>query len=1543
MKHLTLLSLSLSLLFFVTVSLSAQEYLVSFESSGIATKIDTIIVKNTTTGATVVLTGDQALHLKSTLSRNAWDETYPNGAMTLFPNPTDGISTLEFETPETGSVDVDLYNGTGLKLAQVQRTLPPGRHSYQVSGINSGIYLVRVNSGGYVFVGKLVSNSTLSDRPSLVYLNSVVNEDAADRLKSMESMNSLEFKPGDKLLFTMISGDYSTTITATPEQDKSITGNFYDCVDMDNNIYPIVEIGNQVWMAANLKTTKYSDGTPIPNVTTTQWANLSTPAYSWRKNDESFKNPYGALYNWHTVNTGKLCPSGWHVPSEDEWMALESYVGGNSVTGSRLKETGTRHWDSPNAYADNRTGFSMVGGGYRVYNGGTDFFEFGRSGFLWTSTQTDGANAKYRGFGVDFARIDRGTSNKSTGFSVRCVMNDNGPVIKTGDMTEIALTSAIAELTIIAGSSTLIGEMGFCWGTNAAVDINSSKMSFGQGSNGTYKAMISGLLTNTVYYIRAYAWFDGKLTYGNVVSFRTLYYSSGLTDYDGNEYKTVTIGKQTWMAENLKTTHFRNGVAIPEATRTSDWVSTTSPAFSWRNNNMGTYKNPYGALYNWYAVNDENLCPAGYRMPTDADFKELEQAVGGRSVAGGLLKESGTSHWAAPNTGATNSTGFAMLPGGYRTGEGTASFYELGRNGYLWTATGWQSESEAFYWGFSKDDARTQQGISGMNTGFSVRCLQSNVPYNQVTDRDGNVYKTVKIGNQTWMAENLRTTHYLNGDPIPTMEGSLMDSIEPKYQWVYNNNSSFLNVYGRLYTPHAATDIRGTCPDRWHIPSSAEWSELADYLGGRNVAGGKLKSTGTNEAGNGLWNVPNTGATNETGFNAVPGGERSSKGWAFTDMGMTGHYWTSSEDPINFGARFEGFVSFSAEIFESGGADNLGASIRCIRDMDTLAPAVPVLSTKPINNVSQNSCTSGGIIGWDRGNPITEKGICWSSSHNPDVNGSKIIAGSGNAEFTVPLQGLTPATTYYVRAYAVNSAGIAYGNEQSFQTLNDLSGNVKDLEGNVYKTIKIGSQTWMSENLKSTRLNDGTPIAAGDASNWASMNGPGYCWLDDNAPLNANTYGALYNGYVAQSDKACPAGWHVPAKSEWDTLINYLGGRNVAAGNLKEAGTAHWLSPNAGADNSSGFTALPGSSRSSGGKGGEVGFTIPGYMGNWWTSTNSYPTTLWIKAMFSDQTEVASGNGTMRIGNSIRCIMGESKPPVSAPRLVTSEIVNLTKTEASGGAVITTDGDGYIRSSGLCWSLESNPDTLDFKTNEGSQFEQFKSSLTGLIPDTVYHVRAYAVNQAGIGFGNEISFRTLPDVAYGSITDVVGNTYLTVKIGSQEWMAENLKTHYYNDATAILYLPGDSDWAATTSPAWSYLNQDVELWKLYGLYYNFFAVQTDKLCPAGWRIPSDTDWETLVSSLGGQDVAGGKLKEIGTGHWASPNAGATNEYGFSGIGAGLRSTVGPYAEMGKTEAYWSTSQPGIWTLNNENSRLEHQIAFGDNNGYHVRCMKDSAE
>jgi len=137
--------------------------------------------------------------------------------------------------------------------------------------------------------------------------------------------------------------------------------------------------------------------------------------------------------------------------------------------------------------------------------------------------------------------------------------------------------------------------------------------------------------------------------------------------------------------------------------------------------------------------------------------------------------------------------------------------------------------------------------------------------------------------------------------------------------------------------------------------------------------------------------------------------------------------------------------------------------------------------------------------------------------------------------------------------------------------------NVTDIDGNVYKTVKIGNQIWMKENLRVKQLNDGTPIhLVTDSQEWSNTTTYAYTWYEHNEQVYGADYGNLYNFYTVETGKLCPQGWHVPDKTEWKILIDYLGGTEVAGGKLKEAGTAHWDSPNEGATDASGFSALPG-------------------------------------------------------------------------------------------------------------------------------------------------------------------------------------------------------------------------------------------------------------------------------------------------------------------------------------------------------------------------------
>jgi len=196
--------------------------------------------------------------------------------------------------------------------------------------------------------------------------------------------------------------------------------------DIEGNVYNTVYIGGQFWMAKNLKTTRYNDSTDIPLVEDgITWNILTSPAYCWYNNNQAaYKEIYGAIYNWYVINTGKLCPTGWHVPTDEEWIALTNYLGGEGVAGGKLKETGTSHWESPNAGATNETGFTAIPNGYRNYLGGWSSTEnLSRYGYWWTSSQSVSDNPYYRIMEYNSTNVVRNALQKGLGIAVRCVKN----------------------------------------------------------------------------------------------------------------------------------------------------------------------------------------------------------------------------------------------------------------------------------------------------------------------------------------------------------------------------------------------------------------------------------------------------------------------------------------------------------------------------------------------------------------------------------------------------------------------------------------------------------------------------------------------------------------------------------------------------------------------------------------------------------------------------------------------------------------------------------------------------------------------------------------------------------------------------------------------------------------------------------------------------------------------------------------------------------------------------------------------------------------
>lgn len=307
---------------------------------------------------------------------------------------------------------------------------------------------------------------------------------------------------------------------------------------------------------------------------------------------------------------------------------------------------------------------------------------------------------------------------------------------------------------------------------------------------------------------------------------------------------------------------------------------------------------------------------------------------------------------------------------------------------------------------------------------------------------------------------------------------------------------------------------------------------------------------------------------------------------------------------------------------------------------------IPVVTTTTVTALTETTATGSGVVSYSV-SPVTGCGACWSTSHNPTIANNKTSDVMNEyGYFTSSITGLVPNTAYYLRAYATNSAGTGYGNEVSF-AIDQASGpTVSDFDGNLYHTVTIGTQTWMVENLKTTKYRYGTPIPnVTDATAWGDLTSDAYCNFNNDTDI-AKTNGRLYNWYAVNSGELAPAGWHIPSDAEWTTLTNWLtnngygyegSGNDIAKSIAARSG---WYpssqAGNVGNDqagnNRSGFTALPCGHRYYE-TGMWSGFAFEAAsVGLWWSSTGN------TTGIISREPLVTNGSYIKTTGLSVRCL-----------------------------------------------------------------------------------------------------------------------------------------------------------------------------------------------------------------------------------------------------------------------------------------------------------------
>lgn len=359
--------------------------------------------------------------------------------------------------------------------------------------------------------------------------------------------------------------------------------------------------------------------------------------------------------------------------------------------------------------------------------------------------------------------------------------------------------------------------------------------------------------------------------------------------------------------------------------------------------------------------------------------------------------------------------------------------------------------------------------------------------------------------------------------------------------------------------------------------------------------------------------------------------------------------WTTPSDPttasiktnVNSGSVFTSSISNlipnTLYYIKAYATNSAGTGFGNQLSFTTSKLDVPEIITTDITEITFNTVVSGGNITDEKGESVIARGVCWGYNMNPTIENSKTIDGTGSGSFISNLTSLTGNTPYYLRAYATNRVGTGYGNEIVFTLwINRPGPKVNDIDGNTYNSVIIGNQVWMAKNLKTTRYNDGSSIQLiSNGTEWGSLSTPAYSWYNNSASNYGSTYGALYNWFAVNTGKLCPAGWHVPTFDEGKQLFDYLGGKAQAGGNIKITGTTYWQSPNEGASNKSGFSALPAGYRSMG----NGSFSSINTSAYWWMADELYPDGAWYIGVVYHSGGISLGRFSSKTyGLSVRCI-----------------------------------------------------------------------------------------------------------------------------------------------------------------------------------------------------------------------------------------------------------------------------------------------------------------
>lgn len=589
-----------------------------------------------------------------------------------------------------------------------------------------------------------------------------------------------------------------------------------------------------------------------------------------------------------------------------------------------------------------------------------------------------------------------------------------------------------------------------------------------------------------------------------------------------------------------------------------------------------------------------------------------------------------------------------------------------------------------------------------------------------------------------------------------------------------------------------------------------------------------------------------------------------------------------------------------------------------VNTINVMYPAKPKVTTTSVISITSNSATCKGEVLNDGGWNVYERGVCWGTNQDPTIEDNKITSGSGIGSYSCDITNLNPNTTYYVRSYAINGSGLGpgYGRILSFKT-------------NVATQVPTVSTSDPSD-IKSNSANVGGNVTSDGGSNVTEH---GVYWstnpLISGNKLKIESGDAVFSGTLTGLTPSTT--YYVKAYAINSQGIGYGSQVNFTT-------VAGGIAPDAA------FSANPTTIK----EGDSVQFTDQ--------STNNPTSWGWN---FGD-----GGTSTSRNPSHIYASAGTYTVSLTATNITGSN--TLTKTNyivvspagyspvAAFSANPTTINEG--QSVQFTDQSTNNPTSWSWDFGDGGTSNAQNPSHTYSSAGT-YSVLLRVTNNYGSNTLTKTTYITVnavigdiifnPNLTYGSVTDIDGNVYKTIQIGTQVWMAENLRTTKYRNGDVIsTTTPATLDISSESSPKYQWAHSGNESRAVfYGRLYTWYAaIDSRGVCPTGWHLPTDSEWSLLVSFLGGDSVAGGKLKETGTTHWQDPNFGATNSSGFTALPSGGRSYNGQFSDFGTHAMWWTpyvSSKIDVLRRNlYYNTGEIYAIGDTEVSGFSIRCVKD---